>query len=82
MSGLPSFDAEYASSLLVDLGVARVRVLPLERILTSKRAANREKDRVAILQIEQTLKVLAAIAARRSRRTCTRPARDPAANRA
>lgn len=61
MSGLPSFDAEYANSTLVDLGVARVRILPLERILASKRAANREKDRVAILQIKRTLKVLNAL---------------------
>ena len=61
MSGLPSFGAEYEKASLVDLGTARVRVLPLERILASKRAANREKDRIAIYQIEQTIKVLAAL---------------------
>lgn len=61
MSGLPSFDAEYDRSRVVDLGNARVRVLPLERILVSKRAANRDKDRIAIAQIEQTLKVLGAL---------------------
>jgi hypothetical protein len=58
MSGLPSFESEYASAPLVDLGNVRVRVLPLERILLSKRTANREKDRIAIHQIEHTLKVL------------------------
>lgn len=62
MSGLPSFDAEYENASVVDLGSGvRVRVLPLERILLSKRTANREKDQIAIAQIEQTLKVLGAL---------------------
>jgi hypothetical protein len=61
LSGLPSFEAEYANSKTVDLGNLRLSVLPLERILLSKRAANREKDRMAIAQIEQTLKVLRAL---------------------
>lgn len=61
MSGLPSFEAEYENATVVDLGNARVRVLPLDRILLRKRAANREKDRIAIAQIEQTLKVLGAL---------------------
>ena len=61
MSGLPSFESEYANATVVDLGNARVRVLPLDRILLSKRTANREKDRIAIAQIEQTLKVLDAL---------------------
>jgi hypothetical protein len=61
MSGLPSFEAEYANASVVDLGNARVRVLPLDRILLSKRTANREKDRIAVAQIEQTLKVLDAL---------------------
>ncbi len=57
MDGLPSFDDEYAGSVDVDLGV-HVKVLPLRRILVSKRAANREKDRLPIEQIERTLRVL------------------------
>lgn len=61
MSGLPSFDSEYARSKIVDLINARVRVLPLDRILLSKRAANRDKDQIAILQIEQTIKVVDAL---------------------
>ena len=61
MSGLPSFDSEYANATVVDLGGVSVRVLPLDRILLSKRMANREKDRIAITQIEQTLKVLDAL---------------------
>ncbi len=61
---LQSIDADYQLSRVVDLGNARVRVLPLERILVSKRAANRDKDRIAIAQIEQTLKVLGALEAK------------------
>jgi hypothetical protein len=38
-----------------------VSVLPLDRILLSKRAANREKDRLAVALIEQTLKLLRAL---------------------
>ena len=64
MSGLPSFDAEYAGALAVDLGATRIKVLPLERILHSKRAANRDKDRLPIEQIERTLLVLSALAQR------------------
>ncbi|CAN5909079.1 hypothetical protein BH11MYX4_BH11MYX4_56950 [soil metagenome] len=63
MSGLPDFEAEYAQGGVVDLGNAAVRVLPLERILVSKRAANREKDQLAIAQIEQTIRLLAALGA-------------------
>ena len=62
MSGLPSFDREYDQSRLVDLGNASVRVLPLERILLSKRAANRPKDKLVIARIEETIALLAAVA--------------------
>ena len=58
MSGLPSFESEYENAKVVDLGMVRVSVLPLDRILLSKRTANRQKDRIAIGLIEQTLKVL------------------------
>ena len=61
MSGLPSFDREYADARLVHLEGLVLRLLPLERILCSKRTANRPKDALAIARIEQTLRVLAAI---------------------
>jgi hypothetical protein len=61
MSGLPDFDAEYAGAQSIDLGNAQVKVLPLERVLASKRAANRAKDQLAIAQIEHTLALLAAV---------------------
>ena len=57
VSGIPDFDAEFASSVEEDLGGVRVHLLPLERILDSKRAAGRPKDGPGIHQIEIALKV-------------------------
>jgi hypothetical protein len=55
MSGLEGFAAELerAKSTIVE-GVA-VRILALDRILASKRAANRVKDRAAIPALEEPL---------------------------
>jgi hypothetical protein len=61
-SGLASFDDEYAGAQEVDLDGLRVRVLPLARVIVSKRAANRPKD-VAQLPILE-----AALAAKESER--------------
>lgn len=58
MSGLPSFDDEYSNAIDVDLGGVVVKVLPLERIIASKRAADRPKDRAALYLLEATLAVL------------------------
>ncbi len=59
-SGLGSFDDEYAGAQELDLDGLRVRVLPLARVIVSKRAANRPKD-VAQLPILE-----AALAAKES----------------
>lgn len=48
ISGLEGFDAEYARSKLVEIDGVSVRVLPIDRIIASKRAANRPKDLAAI----------------------------------
>jgi hypothetical protein len=58
MSGLASFEDEYrgANSLAID-GVP-VRVLPLRRIIASKRAAGRPKDRAALPALEAALSVI------------------------
>lgn len=56
MSGL--LDAEYARSHVERVSGAEVRVLPLDRIAVSKRAAGRPKDALALKQIEETLAVL------------------------
>lgn len=60
LSGLPDLRAEYLGAKTLNVDGVPVRVLPLERILVSKRAANRSKDRAAIDAIELALKVMAA----------------------
>lgn len=58
-SGLDSFDEEYARAHEYVLDGVRVRVLPLARVIASKRAADRPKDTAQIPLLE------AALAARR-----------------
>jgi len=48
MSGLDSFEEEFARAVRVDLGRVEVRVLPIERVIASKEAAGREKDRLVL----------------------------------
>jgi hypothetical protein len=55
MSGLGGFPEEYARSRLISVEGLPLRVLPLDRILTSKRAANRPKDLAAIPALEEAL---------------------------
>ena len=55
--GLQSFEEEYARSLQMDLDGIKVRVLPLERIIASKRAAGRPKDLAVIPALEAALAV-------------------------
>ena len=43
-SGLESFETEFRDARSYDLDGVRVRVLPLERVIASKRAAKRPKD--------------------------------------
>jgi len=54
-SGLDSFEAEYARSHEYLLDGVRVRVLPLARVIASKRAANRPKDAAQIPLLEAAL---------------------------
>lgn len=55
MSGLDGFEAELARSITITVERITVRLLPLDRILASKRAANRPKDRVVIPALEEAL---------------------------
>ena len=55
MSGLDAFAIEYARSRTVAIDGVSVRVLPLDRILASKRAANRLKDQAVIPALEEAL---------------------------
>ena len=61
-SGLDSFDREFANARDYELDGVRVKVLPLERVIVSKRAAKRPKDAAQLPILEATL------AARRARR--------------
>ena len=61
LSGIPDFAAEMKGALEEDLGGVRVRVLPLARILTSKRAAARSKDEPGIRQIELALTIMSKL---------------------
>ena len=53
--GLDSFDDEYARAREYELDGLRVKVLPLERVIASKRAAKRPKDLAQIPILEATL---------------------------
>ena len=55
--GLDAFTVEYGRSLVLDLDGVSVRVLPLDRIIASKRAAGRPKDLAVIPALEAALAV-------------------------
>jgi predicted nucleotidyltransferase len=61
LSGLGRFAEEYERSPTVEIDGVNVRVLPLTRIIASKRAANRPKDRAALPALEAALAVLEEI---------------------
>lgn len=65
MDGLRSFDQELRSSTVMRIGKAKVRVLSLARIIASKRAANREKDRLVLPVLEDALATLQKARSRR-----------------
>ena len=70
MHGLGTFAEELRHCVEVTLGRYKLNVLGVERILASKRAANRAKDRLAIPVLEDSL----AAAKVRSRRTAGKSA--------
>ena len=55
--GLDTFAVEYQRARMLDLDGLPVRVLPLERIIASKRAAGRPKDLAVLPALEATLAV-------------------------
>jgi predicted nucleotidyltransferase len=59
--GLKAFDAEYAKAIDIELDGFAIKVLPLERVIASKKAAGRPKDKAALEALR------AALAARRSK---------------
>jgi hypothetical protein len=56
-TGLRSFASEYGRCRKSRLQGQPIRILPLPRIIANKRAANREKDRLALPVLERTLRL-------------------------
>lgn len=54
IAGLDSFEKEYQNAIDVEIAGIPVKALPLDRIIASKLAANREKDK-AVMPILQTV---------------------------
>jgi hypothetical protein len=76
MDGLGAFADELRNCVEVSLGRHQLKVLSLERILASKLAANRPKDRLSIPVLRDAL--IATTSARRVRKKEARsPARKP-----
>jgi hypothetical protein len=67
MHGLGSFDQEVEGAIEIAIGRARIKVLPLDRIIESKKATNRAKDRLVLPVLED------AAAALRTRGSMRRP---------
>jgi hypothetical protein len=67
MDGLRSFDQELRDTTIVRIGRTRVRVLSLARIIASKKAANRAKDRLILPVLEDALATLKQAQRRRPR---------------
>ncbi|MBC8002082.1 MAG: hypothetical protein H7X97_05795 [Opitutaceae bacterium] len=66
MDGLDKFAAEWKRALYVKVGTLWLKVLPLERILASKQAANRPKDQRVIPVLQNALLTLQTTALRRT----------------
>ncbi len=73
MHGLGAFAEELRNCVDVLLGRHKLKVLRVERILVSKRAANRAKDRLVIPVLEDSL-AASQIAARRGTKKVSSPA--------
>lgn len=68
MHGLEGFDEEAEKAVEIRIGRVHVKVLPLERIIASKRATNRAKDRLAIPVLEDAAATLRARKPKQPRR--------------
>jgi hypothetical protein len=52
--GLGSFASEYPSTVPIEIDGLTVQILSLERVIASKREANRAKDQAALPALEAT----------------------------
>jgi hypothetical protein len=71
--GLTSFAAEFRRSPVALVEGQPVRMLPLRRIIASKRASNRDKDLAALPILERTLRLSQRLKAQRRRPKRARP---------
>ena len=55
--GLRSFEVEWRHCVTARLAGRSIRVLPLRRVIASKRASDREKDRLVLPVLERTLRM-------------------------
>lgn len=60
VDGLRSFDEEFADSRELEVEGLSVRVLDLARIVASKRAAGRPKDKAQLSALEEALAALSS----------------------
>jgi predicted nucleotidyltransferase len=58
MHGVGEFDEEKRHAIRIPLGRIKVPVLKLERIITSKKAAGRDKDRIVLKVLSDALKAV------------------------
>jgi hypothetical protein len=58
MDGLEDFDRERGNTIKLRLGRVKVPVLKLERIIASKKAAGREKDKRVLKVLQDALKAI------------------------
>jgi len=56
-TGLKAFAFEFENSSVAELEGEQIRVLPLDRIIKSKRAAGRDKDKAVLPVLERTLRL-------------------------
>lgn len=72
MNGLDDFATEWKRAADIKVGRLRLKVLPLDRILVSKQAANRPKDRRVIPVLKNTLHTLQTKSKRRAKKTTSK----------
>jgi hypothetical protein len=68
MDGLGKFADEWKHSLEIKVGKLQLKVLSLERILASKQAANRPKDRRVIPVLQNTIRTVQMQAVQKNKR--------------
>lgn len=65
--GLHAFEAEFKRCPIAKLDGHEVRVLPLQRVIASKRAAGRDKDLATLPILERTLRLAKRLKSERPR---------------